>query len=546
MAWFDELFLPPGVTVPIPQFRPPGAFKYGLRDPATGGLHQSVFGTPFIPTPFDESPNAFRPGAAPGQPDVAPKPPLPTRAAPMMGRTPSPATMPMPRTLPEGANPPGAMGMGDLSYPGAMDMPKAELKSAESPKSGWWDKYGETLGSILTQAGIGMMQPSYYGLGGQISQGLQQGFETAQKAPMQRLQKRMLEAQVGKVEGEGNARQALRDFAIQQKLPTGVALSLMLNPDKAAEILEKYDPAMKEAFLKFTEEKSGATERGSYPYKVMTSAAQGALKWGVVGKDRYGNDVYGYPPVPGLSLPGVPSASATPPASPRPSQADAPPGTLSPGTTGLSKGQEKQDTAFAEDVVRWKQEGRADTAKAIEQLRGVRDRLASGERLTGPEIGNLPSRVREITNPTAVQAFEQVQEVVQRNLRLVLGGQFAQLEGKQLIERAYNLRLPPEQNAERVSRLMSAIEQAAKAKEEMAAYFDKYGTLVGYTGPTIDDLRKMVRDSVKESAPSKSADSAIPMTGNRIDIGKLRPGQIYTNQNGVRAKWTGSKFEPVQ
>lgn len=203
MAWFDELFLPPGVTVPIPQFRPPGAFKYGLRDPATGGLHQLVFGTPFIPTPSDESPNAFRPGAAPGQLDVAPKPPLPTRAAPMMGRTPSPATMPMPGTLPEGANPPGAMGMGDLSYPGAMDMPKAELKSAESPKSGWWDKYGETLGSILTQAGIGMMQPSYYGLGGQISQGFQQGFETAQKAPDQQLKRQLLKAQVGEVEQKG-------------------------------------------------------------------------------------------------------------------------------------------------------------------------------------------------------------------------------------------------------------------------------------------------------------------------------------------------------
>lgn len=274
MAWFDELFLPPGGTVPIPQFRPPGAFKYALRDPATGGLHQSVFGTPFIPTPFDESPNAFRPGAAPGQLDVAPKPPLPTRAAPMMGRNPSPATMPMPGTLPEGANPPGAMGMGDLSYPGAMDMPKAGLKSSESPKSGWWDKYGETLGSILTQAGIGMMQPSYYGLGGQISQGLQQGFETAQKAPMQRLQKRMLEAQVGKVEGESTARQALRDFAIEQKLPTGVALSLMLNPDKAADILEKYDPAMRDAFLKFTEEKSGATAKGSFPYDLAKAAAQ--------------------------------------------------------------------------------------------------------------------------------------------------------------------------------------------------------------------------------------------------------------------------------
>lgn len=530
MAWFDELFLPPGITVSIPpqsQFRPP--FRYGLQDQRTGDLHSAIYDSPFIPTQFD-APNTFRPGAQPGQPDVAPKPPLPS--PPMMGRHPSPAAMPMPGALPEGANPPGAMGMGDLAFPGAMTPPPgnspAQQSNTATPRKPFDWGPDASLWSMLTQAGAAMMQPSYYGLGGQLSQGLTAAGEAAQKAPMQRLQKRMLEAQVGKVEGESAARQGLRDFAIQQNLPTGVALSLMLNPEKAAEILEKYDPAMKAAFLKFTEEKSGATERGSYPYKVMTSAAQGALKWGVVGKDRFGNDVYGYPPVPGLSLPGVPSASASPPASAQPTQATAPPGTLSPGTTGQSKGQERQDTAFADDLVKWKQDGRAVATRSMETIRSVLDRIKAGERLSGPEIGNLPGRVREITNPSAHQAYELVQSVVQQNLREVLGGQFAQAEGKQLIDRAYNIRLPPAQNAERLGRLMAALEQAMQAKEAMAAYFDKHGTLTGYSGPSSGDLREMVRKSVRESAPQSP--TAAPGQSGRVDTGKKMGNKpVYWN-----------------
>ena len=275
MAWFDELFLPPGVTVPIPQFRPPGAFKYGLRDPATGGLHQSVFGTPFIPTPFDESPNVLRPGMAPGQADVAPKPPLPTRAAPMMGRNPAPATsLPEPSIYQENAPPdlmPGAY------YGMRVDNPAFKQPSAPEPpkQPSWYDRNKEliTMASRdLGAVGRGMLQapPGYNAFG----QGFAKVIDDRETRIDTDLKRQLLKAQVGKVEGESTARQALRDFAIEKKLPTGVALSLMLNPDKAAEILEKYDPAMRDAFLKFTEEKSGATAKGSFPYDLAKAAAQ--------------------------------------------------------------------------------------------------------------------------------------------------------------------------------------------------------------------------------------------------------------------------------
>lgn len=310
MAWYDALFSPDMLGVaglPTPPIQP-GSYAwfrglYPPNAPGTNGM-APVPGMPEIRAPgtaraaYPPMPPmpAKAPGPVPAYPQ-APKaadewnlppgmaqyyekattPVAPPPSPPMMGRNPVPAAMPMPGALPEGANPPGAMGMGDLAYPGAMTPPPgnspAQQSNTATPRKPFDWGPDASLWSMLTQAGAAMMQPSYYGLGGQLSQGLTAAGEAAQKAPMQRLQKRMLEAQVGKVEGESAARQGLRDFAIQQNLPTGVALSLMLNPEKAAEILEKYDPAMKAAFLKFTEEKSGATAKGSFPYDILKAQA---------------------------------------------------------------------------------------------------------------------------------------------------------------------------------------------------------------------------------------------------------------------------------
>ena len=88
-----------------------------------------------------------------------------------------------------------------------------------------------------------------------------------------------------------------------------------------------------------------------------------------------------------------------------------------------------------------------------------------------------------IVNPDAENAKEMVQEVVQRNLKTILGAQFAQKEGEQLISRAYNPTLSPELNARRLRKLYQQMEIARQQREAMAAYFNKNYTLRGYEGP---------------------------------------------------------------
>jgi hypothetical protein len=107
------------------------------------------------------------------------------------------------------------------------------------------------------------------------------------------------------------------------------------------------------------------------------------------------------------------------------------------------------------------------------------------------------------TNPNALQSREQVEEVVQRNLRAVLGAQFTEKEGERLISRAYNPRLPPEQNARRLRRLFLQMESSAQQKQQMVDYANQNGTLRGYQGkmPSISDFYKAIEGSEQATPP---------------------------------------------
>ena len=73
-----------------------------------------------------------------------------------------------------------------------------------------------------------------------------------------------------------------------------------------------------------------------------------------------------------------------------------------------------------------------------------------------------------------------MEEVVQRNLRLVLGAAFTEKEGERLISRAYNPKLDEKENKKRVGRLMESIQKAMDEKLNQRDYFQRSGTLKGY------------------------------------------------------------------
>ena len=167
--------------------------------------------------------------------------------------------------------------------------------------------------------------------------------------------------------------------------------------------------------------------------------------------------------------------------------------TINTGDQGaIPEGFKAVDQAFARDVyVPWLAAGGyADVEKNLNQLEEVFAQLEGGVNITGPIIGRTPDFFLSIFNPTALNARERVEEVVQRNLREVLGAQFTENEGVRLIARAFNPALDDELNAARLASLIQAIADSAQAKDEAVGYFRENGTLWGWEGtlPTVADF----------------------------------------------------------
>lgn len=186
-------------------------------------------------------------------------------------------------------------------------------------------------------------------------------------------------------------------------------------------------------------------------------------------------------------------------------------------TIGLSPAQKAVDTKYASEYIDWVQGGRADAAKSREQLGEALNTLRGSDSLTGPFIGRAPDLVNEIFNPKAIPTKESVEEIVQRNLRLILGAQFTKEEGERLIARAYNMRQPEAENEKRVRRLLGQIASAAEAKESAAQYYEQNGTLVGWTGslPTIEDFENALDDEGADQGFTPPVSSNQPIPGVR-------------------------------
>ena len=177
------------------------------------------------------------------------------------------------------------------------------------------------------------------------------------------------------------------------------------------------------------------------------------------------------------------------------------------GAAVLPNGRIRIPKVVGRDVSKNVGQQEVDKKKGRAQLMEAQKQLDSGKNLTGPIIGILPDSVLRFTNPEAVQTRETIEEVVQRNLKAVLGGAFTKGEGDRLIARAYNPGLSEEQNSVRLKRLLKQIELATDAKAAAAAHYRKYGTLRGWEGkmPRLSDF-----DPENDTTPGTGTTPAQP------------------------------------
>ena len=151
-------------------------------------------------------------------------------------------------------------------------------------------------------------------------------------------------------------------------------------------------------------------------------------------------------------------------------------------TPNLSEAQKAVDKDFAKDYQELViQGGFADIDKGLDQLDEAVGILQT-EGGTCAISGALPDSVAAVFNKSGLRAKELVSEVVQRNLRLVLGAQFTEKEGERLINRAFNPSLSEEENIKRIRRLATSIRKARDAKLAAARHYEQFGTLANYKG----------------------------------------------------------------
>ena len=129
--------------------------------------------------------------------------------------------------------------------------------------------------------------------------------------------------------------------------------------------------------------------------------------------------------------------------------------------------------------------GFSDVQKGLSQLENAKRTLQTQPegKITGKIVGAQDDTgLLKYTNPVAQDTKEQVQEIAQRNLRLILGPQFTAKEGEALINRVYNPALPQSVNVKRLELLQEQMTSAAKTKQEAVDYYNANGTLKGFKG----------------------------------------------------------------
>jgi hypothetical protein len=200
---------------------------------------------------------------------------------------------------------------------------------------------------------------------------------------------------------------------------------------------------------------------------------------------------------PGASAPGV--STLSPQARERVTEADI------KRSKEPTEAEKKVDERFAEDYnENIGQGGIADASKQITQLAEVKRRLETVQGLTGPLIGLIPEAARPFVVPEAAAAQDAVEEVVQRNLRLILGPQFTAEEGKRLIARAYNPALDQKENAKRLGRLLESMQSALTQKLAAYQYYEENRTLRGYKGASKFSVDDIIKAAELDAAPKRT------------------------------------------
>lgn len=152
------------------------------------------------------------------------------------------------------------------------------------------------------------------------------------------------------------------------------------------------------------------------------------------------------------------------------------------GGSGKGGGFAALSKDYAKDYNDWTSSGKATVDKNLERLYSARAALKSDNTLTGGFRGMLPDNLRNITNEKAITTRDDVRAAASSALKATLGPAFTEKEGERIMNQAYNEKLSPEANIEKLDAAIKEIETAKANQDAKAQYFEQNGTLAGFKG----------------------------------------------------------------
>lgn len=150
----------------------------------------------------------------------------------------------------------------------------------------------------------------------------------------------------------------------------------------------------------------------------------------------------------------------------------------------LTPGEKAVDLSFGKDLGDWVTSGKATTEKNLKRLEDATQYLQEHKNdlitPTGKINGLLPDLLK--SNKT-IATRDDVRAAAQGALKATLGAQFTEKEGERIMNAAYNEKLSPEENLKKISAAIKEIRDIADEKEARTQYFNKVGSLKGFTKP---------------------------------------------------------------
>ena len=124
-------------------------------------------------------------------------------------------------------------------------------------------------------------------------------------------------------------------------------------------------------------------------------------------------------------------------------------------------------------------------------LLGERDDLTGFGPAVGVKLGELFG-LPGVIAPSASDIKNEVESVVQKSIKEIMGAQFAKEEGESVLRRAFDSSQDESVNMQRVRDLKNHLQTVLNAKRDEAEYYEKHETLRGYKGQTKEELEALL------------------------------------------------------